>query len=232
MRAVDTVTLSVSRGEFVCIIGPSGSGKSTLLKCINRLIEPSSGKVLLEGRDLTVLRGASLRRQRRRIGMIFQQFNLVRRSSVLENVLAGRLGHHDSFGWARFNAEDRRLAWRSLDRLEIADKARARADTLSGGQQQRVAIARALAQQPEIILADEPVASLDPETAVVVLDYLRDINRRDGITVICSLHHLELAKRYGDRIVALRRGRLVHDGTPDSLDREAYGRIYGRLGYD
>jgi phosphonate transport system ATP-binding protein len=228
------VTLSVRRGEFVCVIGPSGSGKSTLLRAINRLLEPSAGRVMLDGQELTRLRGADLRRARRRMGMIFQQFNLVRRSTVLKNVLNGRLGYQEGWEslWPRFSEKDRQLAWSSLARLEIADKAIVRADRLSGGQQQRVAIARALAQQPEIMLADEPIASLDPETAVVVLDYLRDINRRDRITLICSIHHFELARRYADRIVAMRQGRLVYDGSPADLDEAAYRRIYGRLGYE
>jgi phosphonate transport system ATP-binding protein len=228
------VTLEVPRGQFLCVIGPSGSGKSTLLRCINRLVEPTGGRVLLDGEDLTQLRGAPLRRARRRMGMIFQQFNLVRRSTVLKNVLAGRLGYQEGWRsvWPSFTESDRRLAWASLARLEIAEKALVRADNLSGGQQQRVAIARALAQQPEIMLADEPIASLDPETAVVVLDYLRDINRTDGITLLCSIHHYELAKRYADRIVAMRRGQLVYDGPPDGLDAAAYRTIYGRLGYE
>ena len=222
------------RGQFLCVIGPSGSGKSTLLRCINRLVEPTAGKVLLDGEDLTRLRGAPLRRSRRRMGMIFQQFNLVRRSTVLKNVLAGRLGYQAGWRsvWPSFTEADRRLAWGSLARLEIAEKALVRADNLSGGQQQRVAIARALSQEPEIMLADEPIASLDPETAVVVLDYLRDINRTDGITLLCSIHHYELAKRYADRIVAMRRGQLVYDGPPDGLDAAAYRTIYGRLGYE
>jgi len=224
----------VPRGQFLCVIGPSGSGKSTLLRCINRLVEPTAGKVLLDGEDLTRLRGAPLRRSRRRMGMIFQQFNLVRRSTVLKNVLAGRLGYQAGWRsvWPSFTEADRRLAWGSLARLEIAEKALVRADNLSGGQQQRVAIARALSQEPEIMLADEPIASLDPETAVVVLDYLRDINRTDGITLLCSIHHYELAKRYADRIVAMRRGQLVYDGPPDGLDAAAYRTIYGRLGYE
>jgi phosphonate transport system ATP-binding protein len=223
----------VPKGQFLCVIGPSGSGKSTLLRCLNRLNEPTGGRILLDGVDLTRIGGPELRRQRRRMAMVFQQFNLIRRSSVLKNVLNGRLGYQR--GWvsilARFNAKDRDIAWHSLERLEIAEKATARADQLSGGQMQRVAIARALAQQPEIILADEPVASLDPETAVVVMDYLRVINQ-EGITVVCSIHHLELAKRYAQRIVAMRRGQVVYDGPPDQLDDTAYRRIYGRLGYD
>ncbi len=221
------------RGQFLCVIGPSGSGKSTFLRCLNRLVEPTSGHVYLDGQDLTGVDDAELRRARRRMAMIFQQFNLVRRSSVVKNVLTGRLGYQEgaqSF-WPAFTAQDRALAWRSLERLEIADKGLVRADALSGGQMQRVAIARALAQQPEVILADEPVASLDPETAVVVLDYLRDINR-EGITVVCSIHHLELAKRYAERIVAMRRGQVVYDGLPEELDQDAYRRIYGRLGYE
>ena len=205
-----------------------------MLRCVNRLNEPTAGRVLLEEAELTALRSGALRRARRRIAMIFQQFNLVRRSSVLKNVLTGRLGYQE--GWRSilpsFPAADRLIAWRSLERLEIADKAGVRADSLSGGQQQRVAIARALAQEPEVILADEPVASLDPETAIVVMDYLRDINAGDGITVVCSIHHLELAKRYAHRIVAMRRGGLVYDGAPGELDEGAYRRIYGRLGYE
>ena len=222
------------RGQFLCVIGPSGSGKSTLLRCLNRLLDPDAGRVLIDGQDLTRLRGAELRKARRRIGMIFQQFNLVRRSTVLKNVLTGRLGYQE--GWRTllpsYSQADRLLAWQSLARLEIAEKAIVRADNLSGGQQQRVAIARALAQQPEIMLADEPIASLDPETAVVVLDYLRDINRTDGITLLCSIHHYELAKRYADRIVAMRRGQVVYDGAPDQLDENAYRTIYGRMGYE
>ena len=233
-RALDSVSLEVPRGQFLCVIGPSGSGKSTLLRCLNRLVEPTSGRVWVHDEEITAQSGEALRRSRRRMAMVFQQFNLVRRSTVLKNVLTGRLGYQE--GWRNlvpnFSHEDEALAWSSLDRLEIAEKATVRADQLSGGQMQRVALARALAQQPELLLADEPVASLDPETAVVVLDYLRDINRTDGITVLCAIHHLELAKKYGDRIVAMRQGRLVYDGLPSDLDDAAYRRIYGRLGYD
>jgi phosphonate transport system ATP-binding protein len=168
------------------------------------------------------------------MAMVFQQFNLVRRSTVIRNVLTGRLGYQEEWRTfvPSFSQEHQDLAWKSLERLDIAEKANVRADTLSGGQQQRVALARALAQEPEILLADEPVASLDPETALVVLDYLRDMNRKDGITVLCSIHHLELAKRYAQRIIAMRHGKIVYDGEPDALDETAYRRIYGRLGYD
>ncbi len=233
-RALDSVSLDVPRGQFLCVIGPSGSGKSTLLRCINRLLEPTEGRVWIHGEEVTAESGEALRRSRRRAAMVFQQFNLVRRSTVLANVLTGRLGYQE--GWRRilprYSRADEEMAWRSLERLDIAEKATVRADLLSGGQMQRVALARALAQQPEILLADEPVASLDPETAVVVLDYLRDLNRRDGITVLCAIHHLELAKKYAGRIIAMRQGRLVFDGAPGDLDDADYRRIYGRLGYD
>ncbi len=233
-RALDSVSLDVPRGQFLCVIGPSGSGKSTLLRCINRLLEPTEGRVWVHGEEVTAQSGEALRRSRRRAAMVFQQFNLVRRSTVLANVLTGRLGYQE--GWRRilprYSRADEEMAWRSLERLDIAEKATVRADLLSGGQMQRVALARALAQQPEILLADEPVASLDPETAVVVLDYLRDLNRRDGITVLCAIHHLELAKKYAGRIIAMRQGRLVFDGAPGDLDDADYRRIYGRLGYD
>jgi phosphonate transport system ATP-binding protein len=166
------------------------------------------------------------------MAMVFQQFNLVRRSTVIRNVLTGRLGYQEGWRtyWPSFSKEHQDLAWKSLERLEIAEKANVRADTLSGGQQQRVGLARARA--PEILLADEPVASLDPETALVVLDYLRDMNRKDGITVLCSIHHLELAKRYASRVMAMRLGKIVYNGPPDGLDETVYRRIYGRLGYD
>lgn len=234
VTALDAVNLAVPPGQFLCIIGPSGSGKSTLLRCLNRLVEPTAGRVWIDNVDVTAMRGEALRQARRRTAMVFQQFNLVRRSTVLTNVLTGRLGYQVGFRrfMPGFSQEDEMTAWRSLERLEIADKATVRADQLSGGQMQRVALARALAQQPEILLADEPVASLDPETAVVVLDYLRDINRSDRITVLCAIHHLELAKRYAERIVAMRKGRVVYDGSPGDLDDAAYRRIYGRLGHD
>jgi phosphonate transport system ATP-binding protein len=213
-RALSDVSFEVARGEFVIVIGLSGSGKSTLLRCINRLIEPTSGRVLFQGRDVTAASHDELREIRRQIGMVFQQFNLAKRASVLTNVLAGRLGYVPP-AWAMINyfpAAVVRQAEANLARVGIADKAFARADALSGGQQQRVGIARALMQEPPLILADEPVASLDPALSHSILGYLEELNRRDGITMICCLHFLSLARRYGTRILALKAGRMVFDG--------------------
>jgi phosphonate transport system ATP-binding protein len=228
-RAVDNVSLSIDRGEFVVLIGLSGSGKSSLLRCINRLIEPTSGRVLFDGADVTRASGPELRRLRRRIGMIFQQFNLVRRASVLSNTLAGRLGYRSTWRTivGRPSAGDVAAAFENLGRVGIADKAYARADALSGGQQQRVGIARALMQAPELMLADEPVASLDPATSHSVMRYLEEINKKDGITVICSLHFLSLARRYGTRVIALKAGRVAFDGKPNEIDERRFKEIYG-----
>ena len=194
-RALSDVSFEVARGEFLVIIGLSGSGKSTLLRCINRLVTPTSGRVWVDGRDVTAASRDGLREIRRGIGMVFQQFNLVRRASVLTNVLAGRLGYVPP-AWSLGNyfpapVVDR--AMQNLERVGIADKAFGRASALSGGQQQRVGIARALMQEPRIILADEPVASLDPALSHSILKYLEDLNRKDGITILCSLHFLSLA---------------------------------------
>jgi phosphonate transport system ATP-binding protein len=228
-RALDEISLEIARGEFVVLIGLSGSGKSTLLRCINRLVEPTGGRVIFDGADVTRAAGAGLRRVRRRMGMIFQQFNLVRRSSVFQNVLAGRLGYRSAWRTiaGRPGRDDIALAFRNLDRVGILDKAYARADRLSGGQQQRVGIARALMQQPELMLADEPVASLDPATSHSVMKYLEEINKKDGITVICSLHFLSLARRYGTRVVALKAGRIAFDGRPAEIDERRFKEIYG-----
>jgi len=228
-RALDNISLDIGRGEFVVLIGLSGSGKSTLLRCINRLVEPTSGAVLFDGTDVTTMSGAELRKTRRRIGMIFQQFNLVRRSSVFANVLAGRLGYRSTWRTiaSRPSPEDVELAFRNLGRVGILDKAYARADALSGGQQQRVGIARALMQQPELMLADEPVASLDPATSHSVMKYLEEINRKDGITVVCSLHFLSLARRYGTRVIALKGGQVAFDGKPAEIDERRFRDIYG-----
>ena len=228
-RAIDDVTLDIQHGEFVVLIGLSGSGKSSLLRCINRLVEPTSGRVIFEGADITRARGGELRRIRRRIGMIFQQFNLVRRTSVLSNTLAGRLGYRSALRTiiGQPSREDVAAAFENLGRVGIADKAFARADALSGGQQQRVGIARALMQHPELMLADEPVASLDPATSHSVMKYLEEINKKDGITVICSLHFLSLARRYGTRVIALKAGKIAFDGQPDDIDERRFKEIYG-----
>jgi phosphonate transport system ATP-binding protein len=228
-RALDGISLDIRKGEFVVLIGLSGSGKSTLLRCINGLVTPTSGHVIFEGADVTLAKGRALRHIRRRIGMIFQQFNLVKRSSVFANVLAGRLGYRSSWRTiaSRPSREDVGLAFENLERVGILEKAYARADALSGGQQQRVGIARALMQQPELMLADEPVASLDPATSHSVLRYLEEINKTDGITVICSLHFLSLARRYGTRVIALKAGRVAFDGRPVEIDERRFKEIYG-----
>ena len=227
--ALHDVSFTVDEGEFLAVIGLSGSGKSTLLRCINRLIEPTEGKVLWNGMDVTAARGEDLRCIRRQIGMIFQQFNLVKRSSVLTNVFSGRLGYAQP--WLSlfhvFSPEDQRRATEALERVGIADKVYNRADQLSGGQQQRVGIARALMQEPKLILADEPVASLDPVLAHSILQYLEQLNRQDGITVICSLHFLDLVHRYATRVIGLKDGELVFEGVPTQLTRQRFKEVYG-----
>jgi phosphonate transport system ATP-binding protein len=230
VHALKDVSFNVPRGQFLAVIGLSGSGKSTLLRCINRLIEPTSGRVIWNGVDITAASQDELRRIRRRIGMVFQQFNLVHRSSVLTNVLAGRLGYV-SPAWSlinRFPRADREKAMKTLAQVGIADKARNRADELSGGQQQRVGIARALMQDPEMILADEPVASLDPVLAHSIMQYLEQINKDLGVTVLCSLHFLDLVHRYADRAIALNEGWLVFDGRPEEIDDRRFKEIYGK----
>ena len=227
--ALDDVSFEVPDGQFLAIIGLSGSGKSTLLRCINRLIEPTSGRITLNDLDITAAGQYELRKARLRIGMIFQHFNLVRRSSVLTNVLTGGLGFMQPLTSVmhRFPAEQVKRAERNLKRVGILEKAKMRADTLSGGQQQRVAIARALMQEPELMLADEPVASLDPATAHSVLKYLEEINQTDGITVICNLHFLSLTRRYAHRVIALKEGRIAFDGPPVEIDSDWFREIYG-----
>jgi phosphonate transport system ATP-binding protein len=227
--ALKDVSFEVQDGEFLTIIGLSGSGKSTLLRCINRLIDPTAGRVLWDDLDITAAQGAELRHIRRKIGMIFQQFNLVKRSSVMTNVLSGRLGYANP--WlsliGQFSAADRRRARQALERVGIPEKADNRADQLSGGQQQRVGIARALMQEPALMLADEPVASLDPVLAHSILQYLELLNRQDGITVLCSLHFLDLVHRYASRVIGLKAGEVVFDGLPSELTRERFKEVYG-----
>ena len=228
-RAVDGVSVTIPRGQFVGVIGPSGAGKSTLLRLINRLAEPDGGRIWFDDVDVTRLRGADLRRWRARCAMIFQQFNLVPRLDVLTNVLIGRVSYHATLPAVleRFTEAERALAVRALARMDLLGQAFQRADTLSGGQQQRVAIARALVQQPVVLLADEPVASLDPGNAARVMDLLAAINREEGITLVCNLHSLDIARRYCDRIVALDGGRVAYDGVPAALDTQRVARIYG-----
>ncbi|NIN68801.1 MAG: phosphonate ABC transporter ATP-binding protein [Anaerolineae bacterium] len=227
--AVNDMSFNVEDGEFLVIIGLSGSGKSTLLRCINRLIEPTEGRIIWDGVDITQLSGSELRRVRRKIGMIFQQFNLVKRSSVLTNVLSGRLGYVNPWRSAvgRFPKKDVEKALSCLDRVGILDQAYKRADELSGGQQQRVGIARALMQDPKLILADEPVASLDPATSHSILRYIEELNRDDGVTVLCSLHFLSLARAYASRIIALKDGEIVFTGGPEEIDDAKFKDIYG-----
>lgn len=227
--ALDDVSFSVKRGEFLVVIGLSGSGKSTLLRCINRLIEPTAGRVLFDGIDVTTASAKELREVRRQMAMIFQQFNLVKRSSVLTNVLSGRLGYISPWLTAahRFPRSDIQAALANLERVGIPEQAYKRADELSGGQQQRVGIARALMQGPQLLMADEPVASLDPATANSIFRYLEEINHQEGVTVLCSLHFLSLARRYGTRILALKDGKIVFEGLPAEIDEIRFKEIYG-----
>jgi phosphonate transport system ATP-binding protein len=230
--ALKDVSFEVPDGEFLVIIGLSGSGKSTLLRCINRLIDPTEGEILWDGVDLARLKGEELRKARRHIGMVFQQFNLVKRSKVITNVLAGRLGYVPTLRSfvGQFPPEDLRMAQEAMRRLGITDQAQKRADELSGGQQQRVGIARALMQEPKIILADEPVASLDPVLAHSILQHLERLNREDQITVLCSLHYLDLVQRYATRVIGLREGRLVYRGSREEIRRMTdaeFKEIYG-----
>ena len=230
--AVAGADLTIAGGEMVGIIGRSGAGKSTLLRLINRLIEPTGGRILSDGRDVTNLRGAELRAWRARTAMIFQQFNLVNRLDVLTNVLCGRLNQMPTARvlFKMFTPAERALAIRALDRLGLAEVAMNRADALSGGQQQRVAIARALMQEPTVMLADEPIASLDPVNAKMVMDALLDINQRDGITVLTNLHTLDTARTYCRRIIGMSAGHIVFDGKPEELTDTALRTIYGDAG--
>jgi phosphonate transport system ATP-binding protein len=230
--ALKNVSFEVADGEFLVVIGLSGSGKSTLLRCINRLIDPTEGQVIWNGEDVTAADADELRRIRRHFGMIFQHFNLVKRSTVLTNVLSGRLGYVNPWKSVmhRFPPQDMEKARQALERVGIANQAPKRADELSGGQQQRVGIARALMQDPEMILADEPVASLDPVLAHSILGYLEQLNREDGITVLCSLHFLDLVQRYATRVIGLKDGEIVYRGTREQIRRmtdEEFKDIYG-----
>jgi phosphonate transport system ATP-binding protein len=226
--AVDRASFSIEPGRFVGVIGRSGAGKSTLLRMINRLADPSEGRILFDGVDVTALRGRELRQWRARSAMIFQQFNLVGRLDVLTNVLMGRLAGIPAWRslMQLWPEDDKALAMSALEQFDMAALAAQRADQLSGGQQQRVAIARALVQEPDIILADEPIASLDPRNTRIVMDALLRINKHFGITVLCNLHSLDLARSYCDRLIGMAAGRVVFDGVPaaltDRIARELY----------
>ena len=226
LKAVD---LDVGEGGLVAIIGPSGTGKSTLIRCINRLVEPSSGSIKLDGAELVTLNGASLRRARRSIGMVFQEYNLVERLTVMENLLSGRLGYLGAWAaWRRkFPPQDIAAAFELLKAVGLAEFVNRRADALSGGQRQRVGIARALMQKPRLLLADEPTSSLDPKTSVEIISLLRDQGRDNGIPVLVNMHDVELAKRFADRIIGMSAGEIVFDGTAAQLTEADLDRIYG-----
>ena len=228
INAVNGISLEINEGEIIGIIGRSGAGKSTLLRMINRLIEPSEGSIEFNDINITLLKGKALRKWRSECAMIFQQFNLVERIDVLTNVLIGSLGRNYNFLnlIGIFSKKEKINALKNLDRFDLSEKALQKAGTLSGGQQQRVAIARALMQKPKILLADEPISSLDPKNAQRVMDDMLKINREDGITIICNLHSLDVAKKYCDRLIGLSDGKVVFDGVPDDLTTEISKELY------
>ena len=230
VEALKDLNLEIKDGDFIIIVGLSGAGKSTLLRTVNNLVKPSTGSVYLEDKNVTSAKKRELKQIRSEIGMIFQTFNLVNRSSVLKNVLTGRLSNISTFRsilglWPK---EQKQMAFEALNQVEILEKAYVRASNLSGGQQQRVGIARALSQKPKVMLADEPVASLDPITSRVVMSYLKKINTELGITTIVNLHFLDLAKEFGDRLIGLRDGKLVFDGNVNDVSDDDFENIYGR----
>jgi len=228
-RVLDGINLEFAPSGITAIIGPSGTGKSTLLRCINRLVEPTAGEILLDGNDIAHLRGRQLRETRRRIGMVFQEFNLVERLSVMENVLSGRLGYTPAFkAWLRkFPREDVDAAFKLLDRVGLAGLANQRADALSGGQRQRVGIARAVMQRPRLLLADEPTSSLDPKTSVEIMQLVKEVGREQALPVIVNMHDVELAKRFADRVIGMSGGKVVYDGAPAGLGDDVLKTIYG-----
>jgi len=223
------INLEIEAHGITAIIGPSGTGKSTLIRCINRLVDPSQGEILFDGEDLARLSGTALRRARCHIGMVFQEYNLVERLTVMENLLSGRLGYVSSWrAWRRkFPADDIRKAFELLDVVGLSGFAHRRADALSGGQRQRVGIARAVMQEPKLLLADEPTSSLDPKTSVEIMQLLADVGRARGIPVLINMHDVLLAKRFADRIVGMSGGRIIFDGSPGTLSDDMLKQIYG-----
>lgn len=226
---LDNVNLKIEKGEFISIIGLSGAGKSTLLRCTNRLVELSSGDITIDGESIVQADKKALRKLRRKIGMIFQSFNLVKRSTVQKNVLSGRLGYYSTMRsiFGLFTKEDYKLTAEALERVNLSDKLHARCDALSGGQQQRVSIARTIVQGASLILADEPVASLDPITTQRVMSDLKAINQKDDVTILINVHSVEVAREYSTRIIGLRSGSVVFDGTPEEATDEVLLSIYG-----
>lgn len=224
-----SISLTFDKSELVAIIGPSGTGKSTLIRCVNRLVEPTSGAILLDGKNLVAIRGRALREARRSIGMVFQEYNLVERLTVMENLLTGRLGYTNAFNaWLRrFTKEDIQRAYEMLEVVGLRDFANQRADSLSGGQRQRVGISRAVMQHPSLILADEPTSSLDPKTSVEIMELLQRVAQAKNIPVIVNMHDVELAKRFAGRIVGMSGGHVVYDGAPDGLSDGMLKQIYG-----
>lgn len=222
------INLNINKGEFIVVVGLSGAGKSTLLRSINRLQDITSGDIIIDGKSITQAKGKELRLIRRDIGMIFQSFNLVKRSSVLRNVLSGRISYYPTWKSTLnlFTQEDKQKAYEALQRVDLADKVYTRADKLSGGQQQRVAIARVLMQNPKIILADEPTASLDPRTSEHVMQDLKMLNEEYGMTVIANLHSVELAREFGSRVIGVRQGEIVYDGKMEDTPESVFDDIY------
>ena len=230
LHALKNVSLEINQGEFVAIIGLSGAGKSTLLRTINRMHDISEGSLIVNGQEIKNLKGKDLRTFRRKVGMVFQSFNLVTRTTVINNVLTSRVP--DMPLWKSiiglYSKEDKIIALEALDKVGILDKAYVRADQLSGGQQQRVALARTLAQKPEIILADEPVAALDPITATQVMDDFKKINKELNMSVLINIHHVDLALKYADRVIGIKAGEIVYDGAAKDVTNEVLKQIYGR----
>ncbi|MBX9138949.1 MULTISPECIES: phosphonate ABC transporter ATP-binding protein [unclassified Clostridium] len=230
LHALKNISLEINQGEFVAIIGLSGAGKSTLLRTINRMHDISEGSLTVDGEEVNSLKGKELRKFRRKVGMVFQSFNLVTRTTVINNVLTSRVP--DMPLWKSiiglYSKEDKVIALEALDKVGILDKAYVRADQLSGGQQQRVALARTLAQKPEIILADEPVAALDPITATAVMDDFKKINKELNMSVLINIHHVDLALKYADRVIGIKAGEIVYDGPSKDVDSEVLKQIYGR----
>lgn len=228
-RVISNLSFEIPEGQMVGVIGRSGAGKSTLLRMVNRLTDVSEGRIEFAGEPVSRLKGKALRQWRGQTAMIFQQFNLIPRLDVITNVLMGRIAHHGTLPsmFKLFSRQEKAQAIQALEQLDLADKALQRAGNLSGGQQQRVAIARAMMQSPRIMLADEPIASLDPRSAAMVMDALKEINQSRGITVMCNLHSLETARQYCDRVIGMLHGEMVFDGSPSQLDHDTVQRIYG-----